>query len=141
MGMLNILIDTNVILDVYLQREPFAASSQEIFRSCFIKEYNGFLAVHSFTDIFYILRKDYTQEDLRKLMLSLTEFFEISSLDKQKIMNALHRSNFSDFEDCLQDECAAEFEMDYIITRNTRDFINSKVPAITPEEFIKLKAV
>jgi len=47
------------------------------------------------------------------------------------------KKNFPDFEDCLQDECAAQNHADYIITRNTDDFSNSNIPAITPSDFLK----
>ena len=47
------------------------------------------------------------------------------------------RNDFPDFEDCLQDECAAQNHADYIITRNTGDFSNSNVPAITPSDFLE----
>ena len=47
------------------------------------------------------------------------------------------RNDFPDFEDCLQDECAAQSHADYIITRNTDDFSNSNVPAITPSDFLE----
>ena len=53
-------------------------------------------------------------------------------------MNALDNANFKDFEDCLQDECAAAVHADYIITRNAKDFMYSRVKAVTPEEFLKL---
>lgn len=53
------------------------------------------------------------------------------------MLHALERNDFPDFEDCLQDECAAQNNVDYIITRNINDFSSSNVPAITPTEFLK----
>ena len=53
-------------------------------------------------------------------------------------VEALEREEFSDFEDCLQDECAKGIGADYIITRNVKDFEQSKVPAITPEQFLEI---
>lgn len=137
---MDLLIDTNVLLDVILQREPFEIFSGMIFKMCVTRECRGIVAAHSFTDMFYLLRKHFSQKDLRKLLLNLLDYFEVSSLDKQKLLGALHRPEFSDFEDCLQDECAAELNADYIITRNTRDYRSSRVQALTPEEFLRLKA-
>lgn len=138
---MDLLIDTNIFIDVFLQRKPFEELSKKIFQMCILKEHKGFIAPHSFTNMFYILRKSFKQKDLRNLLLGVTENFKIATLDKQKIINALLRSNFLDFEDCLQDECAVDLKLDYIITRNIKDFENSKIKALTPEEFINLKIV
>lgn len=58
-------------------------------------------------------------------------------MDHDYVRNALERNDFSDFEDCLQDECALQNNADYIITRNIDDFANSNVPAVTPADFLK----
>ncbi|MDO4507002.1 MAG: PIN domain-containing protein [Spirochaetales bacterium] len=136
---MNLLIDTNVLLDVFLQRKPFENHSKRIFKMCVTKKCSGIIAAHSYTNMFYILRKHFEQKDLRKLLLNLSEVFEISCIDKQKIVSSLQRTDFIDFEDCLQEECALEMNGDYIITRNTEDFKNSRIPAVTPEEFLKYK--
>lgn len=138
---MDLLIDTNIFIDVFTHRQPFEELSKKIFQMCVLKECNGIIASHSFTNMFYLLRKNYSSEDLRNLLLSLTESFAISALSGQKIKSALLRYDFFDFEDCLQDECALDFSADYIITRNPKDFAKSKVQALTPEEFLKLKAV
>ena len=136
---MDLLIDTNIIIDILQNRPLFVENSQKIISAINNKQFRGFIAAHSITNLWYILRKTHTQEKRRELILTLLDFFEIVSLSKQKLINALLRKDFLDFEDCLQDECAIEFCADYIITRNPKDFNNSKVSAITPEEFIKLK--
>lgn len=141
MDRLNLLIDTNIFLDVFLMRKPFEDISNKIFEACVSKKYNGIIAAHSFTTMFYVMRKNYDQADLRGILLNVAKYFQVSCLDKQKLIDGLQRSDFLDFEDCLQDECAMEFNADFIITRNTKDFKNSKVPAVTPEEFLKLKEI
>lgn len=134
----NLLLDTNVLLDVILQRKPFEQHSLEVFRQCIFQKHKGIIAAHSITNMFYILRKYFSPEDLRSLLLKLTEQFEIAGIDKKKLAHGLQNINFSDFEDSLQDFCAEEWCADYIITRNTKDFACSSVPAITPEEFLKM---
>lgn len=136
---MDLLIDTNIFMDVFLRRQPFEELSKKIFQMCVLKEHNGIIASDSFTNMFYILRKNYSQTDLRALLLNVAKNFKISSLTKQKLVNALLRVDFLDFEDCLQDECAIEFCADYIITRNPKDFENSQIKALTPEEFLSLK--
>ena len=68
-------------------------------------------------------------------MLCLCNIFHVESIDKVKLTRALMNQDFSDFEDCLQSECAAAFKADYIITRNVSDYAESKIPCLTPKDF------
>ncbi|MCR5763929.1 MAG: hypothetical protein K6G00_11165 [Treponema sp.] len=72
------------------------------------KEINGFMAAHSIPNMFYILRKDFKDSERREILLTLTELIPIVSIDHAKIVSALKAQDFSDFEDCLQSECAEE---------------------------------
>lgn len=137
---LKVLLDTNIIVDVMLEREPFYKASNEIMKLCHNKELKGYIAFHSFPNIWYILRKAGSDDMRRALLLSLVNFFDIPETNKKHIRDALYRTDFPDFEDCLQDESALSVQSDYIITRNKDDFKNSKVPAYLPEEFINLMA-
>lgn len=137
---MDLLIDTNIIFDVLQNRESFVESSEKVLKMIQDRKIKGVLAAHTIPNLWYIMRKNYSQEQRRFFIESLLDYFEVSSLDKQKLLGALHRPEFSDFEGCLQDECAAELNADYIITRNTRDYRSSRVQALTPEEFLRLKA-
>lgn len=64
-------------------------------------------------------------------------FLCIEGIDSKKIVTAIENSKFTDFEDCLQDECAVSVGADYIVTRNIKDFLNAKVKAVLPEDFLK----
>ena len=130
-----VLIDTNVILDSVLDRKPFVEQSNAIFELCFKKKLYGCIAAHSITNLFFILRKHMTGKQRRVTLLKLCRLFTVVSIDSDKIISALNNDNFSDFEDCLQDECAVDFDADYIITRNISDFKGSKVKAVEPSEF------
>ena len=88
------------------------------------------------SNMFFILRKVYAPEERRILLKSLCTLFEVESIDKRKIERALLNKEFSDFEDCLQMECALSFGADYIVSRNPKDFQNSKVPCIDPKELV-----
>ena len=72
------------------------------------------------------------------MLINLCEILTVSGIDKKKLINALNNNNFKDFEDCLQAECALSCGADYIVTRNIKDFANAPVPAILPEDFLKL---
>ena len=105
---------------------------------CAEREITGYLAAHSIPNIFYVLRKDYSQEERRRFIRNLCEIFRISDLNTEKIISAIDNEQFLDFEDCLQEECAVAETADYIVTRNPADFKQSRVKGINPDEFVKL---
>lgn len=131
-----VLIDTNVILDMLEKREPFYKSSNDVLSLCASQKIKGCIALHSISNIFYILRKNYSIENRRRLLLGILKFLQVANASHENVRHALERNDFPDFEDCLQDECAAQNHADYIITRNTDDFSNSNIPAITPSDFL-----
>lgn len=131
-----VLIDTNVILDMLEKREPFYESSNNVLSLCASKKIKGYIALHSISNIFYILRKNYSAENRRHLLLGILKFLQVANASHENVRHALERNDFTDFEDCLQDECAIQSHVDYIITRNTADFSNSNIPAITPSDFL-----
>ena len=71
-------------------------------------------------------------------MKKLWVVLHVTGASHEKVCDAIEYGEFSDFEDCLQDECAQEVSADYIITRNIEDFKYSKVRAIEPQEFLKI---
>ena len=133
-----VLVDTNVILDVLMKREPFAKDAREILIKCAMGEIKGYLATHSIPNLFYILRKNFTEKERRSLIISLCDIFLISDLNTEKILSAAENDDFSDFEDCLQEECAVEVMADYIVTRNPADFTKSRVKTIQPAELLTI---
>ena len=135
---MKILVDTNIILDVLLKREPHNRAAQVIMTKCAEREITGYLAAHSIPNIFYVLRKEYSQAERRKFIRNLCEIFRISDLNAEKIMSAIDNEQFSDFEDCLQEECAVAETVDYIVTRNPADFKQSMVKVVEPDAFMKL---
>lgn len=130
-----ILVDTNIIVDALANREPYAADAKRIMEKCATREIKGILAAHSIPNLFYILRKNFSQEERRFLLKNLCKIFQISDLNAKKIEAALENETFSDFEDGLQ-ECAVECMADYIVTRNPADFKSSRIKVISPEDFL-----
>lgn len=135
---MKILIDTNVLIDYIMRRVPYSDDAEKIIYLCKNMQVKGCMAAHSVMNILYILRKEMTLAETKTFILCLTEFIEIVGIDRKKIINILTDDSFSDVEDCLQYECAKAFEADYIVTRNIKDFENSLIPAILPNDFIKL---
>lgn len=133
-----IMVDTNIVLDVFMDREPYAREARMILTKCADREVIGYLAAHSIPNLFYILRKKYTSKERRALIRNLCDIFNISDLNSKKIISAAENEAFSDFEDCLQEECAVEAMADYIVTRNPDDYRTSRIKVIEPDEFLKL---
>jgi len=132
-----ILIDTDVILDHLIPRQPFVDIAKDVLSLCFQQKCSGYIAAHSITNIFYILRKQFSVSERKKLLMELCEFIEVAGIQKKQVIDALDNEDFDDLEDCLQIECARAVNADYIITRNISDFSASPVPAILPEDFLQ----
>lgn len=133
-----ILIDTNIIIDYLIGREDFVSAEKIIDDYCTEGKVQGYIVANSVPDIFYILRKDFSSEERRKILLDVLDIIDVVAVDKNKIIQSLKEYNFTDFEDCIQTKCAEEIYADYIITRNPKDFSQSKTPIISPSDFVKL---
>ena len=132
---MKVLIDTNVLIDYMSQREPFYADALKVVDLCVESVIDGFIAAHSITNSFYILRR-YPQKDVRVLLTQMCNVMTVVGISDVKLISAIKNLDFDDMEDCLQAVCAEECGAEYIITRNTKDFDNSKVLPITPGEFL-----
>lgn len=135
---MRILVDTNILLDYLQEREPYAESARFIVNACAKGIIKGCIAAHSVSNIFFILRKWYSVDDRKKILYAICNLFDVEGIDKGKIVNALQNTDFSDFEDCLQMECAMAYKADYIVTRNMDDFIHSSVPCIEPDKLCEI---
>lgn len=130
-----VLIDTNVIIDFLITREPFFESSSKVMEKCATGELKGYIAFHSIPNLWYILRK-IPEEKRRGWLIDICGFLRVIGVNHDEVLKAIKSEEFKDFEDCLQDRCAKNIGASYIITRNVADFNGSEVPAILPEEFL-----
>ena len=132
-----LLIDTNVLLNYITNREDiYLEQSVEVVRKCAVGECTGYIAFHTLSTLWYVLRKR-SGASRRQNLKDICEIFTVATASQAEILDAIEKDNFTDFEDCLQDKCAKNIGADYIITCNVRDFENSEIPAITPVDFIK----
>lgn len=131
------LIDTNILADLLLGRDPYYDIANNILTLCANKKVSGYVAAHSIPNLFYILRNSMSKEERRVALMDICQIVKLEGIDSFKILSALDNENFSDFEDCLQEECAVAVSADYIVTRNLKDFVSSRVPAILPNEFVE----
>jgi predicted nucleic acid-binding protein len=135
--MKNIVIDTDVILDFFLDREPFSENAAKILSLCEKKEITGFVTPVIVSNVYYLLSQKGKQEKVIEKLKMLLSLLEILTIDKNSIMVALD-SDFKDFEDALQNY-AAELngKIDIIVTRNTKDYKKSELGIMNPEDFLK----
>jgi predicted nucleic acid-binding protein len=131
-----VLIDTNVCLDAALRRGPFAAAATEILSRSESGEFTGFIAAQSFDTIFYLLAKRYNRANVYKALKGLCKAVRVSPVNEQVIDQALDL-NWKDFEDAVQYISAIQTGCQAVVTRNTDDFIGSKLPVFTPKEFLE----
>lgn len=134
---MKIMIDTNVVLDVFLKREPFFAASYEVIKLSALEKHEGFVSASAATDIFYLLRR--SLKDAAKVTESMEKLLQLVGIADAlgEDVHAAVASNMTDFEDALVASIAERCQMAYIITRNVKDYAESPVKAITPEDFLK----
>jgi predicted nucleic acid-binding protein len=130
---MKILIDTNVILDVLCSREKFLEDSSKIWKLCEVKKLDGYVSALSIPNIVYILRKELTPEKTQQIIDQIFIVFNIIDLKAEDLKEAAAMKP-SDYEDALQMICASRIKADFIITRNIKDFMESKITAIKPSE-------
>ncbi len=133
---MKVLIDTNVVLDVLCKREGFYEDAARIMKYCEVNKITGVISALTIPNIVYIMRKELDAQKTRDVIEKLQLVFTVADLKADDIKKALSM-DFKDFEDALQSACASRIKADYIITRNIRDFANSKVTAIKPTELLE----
>ena len=133
---MKILIDTNVILDVLCSREKFLEDSSKIWKLCEVKKLDGYVSALSIPNIVYILRTELTPEKTQQIIDQIFIVFNIIDLKAEDLKEAAAMKP-SDYEDALQMICASRIKADFIITRNIKDFMESKITAIKPSELLE----
>ena len=133
---MRLMIDTNIILDVLLEREPFFGNSKTILDLCESRKIKGFISASTATDIFYLVRKSLqSTEEAYKALGNILNIVKILTVTNDDV-NAAFVQRASDFEDCLLATCAKSNKCDGIVTRNKRDFLSFGITIFTPEDVI-----
>lgn len=132
-----IFIDSDVIIDFFSDREPFANPASRIFELNELGIIKIYISAVSVNNVYYIIRKYLGHNLALQIIEDLVEIVEIVSTSKKEIIQAL-KNDFKDFEDSIQYSCALSIEgIDAIITRNTKDYIKSKIAVFTSENYLK----
>ena len=134
----NVLLDTDVILDFLLDREPFSQYSTEIFHLCETKKINGYITPLSYSNVYYILRRSTRHQKVIAGLKQLLSITHVLSMPVEVFANALY-SKFNDFEDSLQHYSALKNpQIEVILTRNVKDYSHSEIGVMSPESYLKL---
>lgn len=132
---MQIMVDTNVVLDVLLNRTAHVNESAAVLKAA-SDDIQEFISASAITDIYYIAQKELKKTSLTKqLIRNLLQFVHVSSVSEVDIWAALD-SGWEDFEDAVQNSVAEHHRFDSIITRNTSDYSNSALSVMTPQEFV-----
>ena len=136
---MRLLIDVNILLDVLQARKPHLRESSLIWKLCETRQVEGYVPALSFANLVYIMRKEMDAKKIEETLKSLSLIFNIADLKASDLKDTadLH---WDDFEDAVQSVTASRIGADYIITRNTKDFKESKIPAKTPVDLLSTLA-
>lgn len=139
--MKNIFLDTNIVIDVLANRQPFSLLAAQLFDLSYREKIKIHISAVSYNNIYYILRQSLAHPETIKLLDSLAEMTEIVDITKAMVKQAI-KSDFKDFEDALQYQCALSLKkIDCIVTRNPKDFRKSSIAILSPQEAIDIIAI
>ena len=134
---MKIMCDTNIFLDVLLERELFADDSSKVLSLCEEHKLDGFVSASCITDIFYLVRKyTHSTELAYKAIGKVLDIVKVCSVTNNDVLLAFQR-RAKDFEDCLVATCAKAIHCDYIVTRNKQDFEEFEIPLLNPSELLQ----
>ena len=131
----SILIDINILLDVLQKREPFYTASANLLAAVEAGRVKGYIAAHSITTLFYLIKKDRSAAEARVTITNLLQFIKIAIIDRGAIEQALNL-DYRDYEDAVQMISAVQCKVDCLITRNVKDYEPTLLPVLQPVEFL-----
>ncbi len=136
--MKKVLIDTDVILDFFFDREPFSENAAKILSQCERKIIVGYITPVIISNVYYLLCKNAKPEKVIEKLKKLLIIVDVLTIDKRMVIAALN-SDFKDFEDAIQNYSAEiNDKVEIIITRNTKDYRKSKLAIMNPQEFLNI---
>jgi predicted nucleic acid-binding protein len=133
---MKLLLDTNVLIDYFAQRDPFYADALHLYAMRHFGDAELWASIHSFADISYILRNEAESQTLQDAFLSSLDFLHVCSLTQDDLIAAA-QAKWDDFEDCLVEQCAQKIKADYLLSRDKTGFTNAKTKVITPSSFFR----
>lgn len=135
--MTNLFIDADVILDLLLERRPFHEAASGLFSRIENGGLKGFTSTIVISNLHYLIEKEKNKTVADKGTLKLLKLLDIIPVQKDDFLNSLN-SNFNDFEDGAQYYASLRSNIDFIITRNIKDYRHSKIKTLSPHEFLRI---
>ena len=132
--MTRLFLDTNIVVDLLEKREPFCQDALRLFTMAYEKKVQLVVSPITYATASFLLRK-HGSEGVRILLSNFRQLSRVATSNERVVDDSL-ASRFSDFEDAMQYYTAINAKADFIITRNVKDFINSKLPVMTATEFL-----
>ncbi len=130
-----VLVDINILLDVFQRREPFYEKSAGLLALIETGQIQGYIAAHGITTLFYLIQKDKSPAEARATITNLLQFIKIAPLDQSTIEQALNL-DYRDYEDAVQMIAAVQCKADCLITRNVKDYQPVLLPVLQPVDFL-----
>ena len=137
---MRVLLDTNVLMDVLLERELFVNESAQVFDQVVRGAVTGLICATTVTTIFYLTSREVGGEEAMRHIQKLMNLYEIAPVTRS-VLDAAMTSNSPDFEDAVLAEAAHQAGAQAIITRNLKDFAHSPVRAYTPRQWLAMDSV
>ncbi|WP_029523038.1 PIN domain-containing protein [Persephonella sp. KM09-Lau-8] len=134
---MRVLIDTNVILDLLLDRKPFSKQSALLISKVEKGEFTGVLCAITITTIYYLVRKSLDKKEAEKSIDLIFSLFEMATVNRT-VLETARKLDFNDFEDAVIYASAIHSNCDVLITRNMKNFKADDIPIYEPEEFLNI---
>jgi len=131
---MRLLLDTNILIDYFGERREYYPDAVKLRMAANFGDVELWATANSFTDVFYILRKDHASKSVQDLFLANKNLIKICSVTSDDIFDSADEK-WLDYEDCLIHTCAKKIKADYIITRDIDGFMQSAVSCVSPMEF------
>jgi predicted nucleic acid-binding protein len=132
----HLFVDSDVILDMLVERKPFSMYAEMLLEERKLSDVRLSTSTLIIANINYILTKSIGKTGAREGVKRITKLFEVFSFEKDAIESALAGS-FTDFEDAIENHIAVKHNCDLIITRNIKDYKQSTIPVLTAEQFLR----
>ena len=132
--MTRLFLDTNIVVDVLERREPFCSDAVRLFTMAYNKQVQLIVSPITYSTASFLLRK-HGSEGVKNLLANFRQLSRVATTNERTVDDSL-ASKFSDFEDSMQYYTALKAKADIIITRNAKDFAESKLPVMTATEYL-----
>lgn len=133
---MKVLLDTNIIVDDALERQPFREASEQVLLLVEQGQVEGYISASTVSDLYYVIRRARGREWTIDFLRRLVTFCQIATVDRT-VINMAIMTNFTDFEDAIQYSTAVISQLDAIVTRNPQDFAVISPRILTPTQLIQ----